>query len=71
MRNWVIQIYEYDKATKTGRWVTFRHRDSQKNVARFEVFGTLHKFVKHHALALGQRCRAHNELTHEYREIQA
>jgi len=71
MRAWVIEIYEYDQTAKTGRWVTFRHRNAEKNVARFEVFGTLHKFVKNHALALGQRVRAYNELTHEYREIQA
>jgi hypothetical protein len=67
--NWIVQTYLRDPVAKTGRWVTYRHRDGSKAVARFTTLGALRRFVKHHCLALGQRCRAHNEVTHEYAEI--
>ena len=67
--NWIIQTELRDPVAKTTRWVTYRHRDGSKNVARFEKFGTVKKFVKQHCLALSQRCRAVNEVTHEYKTI--
>jgi len=69
MNDWIIQTEVKDPQTKTARWVTYRHRDGSKNVARFDTFGRLKRFVRHHCLALGQRCRAHNEFTHEYKEV--
>lgn len=67
--NWKIQTQERDPVAKTTRWVTYRHRDGSKNVALFEKLGPLKKFVKHHCLALGQKCRAVNDATNEHQEI--
>lgn len=69
MQDWIIQTQVRDPQAKTARWVTHRHRDGSKHVARFETLGALRRFVKHHCLALGQPCRAHNEVTKEYRQI--
>jgi hypothetical protein len=69
MKDWIIQTHHRDERTKTERWIAYRHRDGSKNVARFNTLGALRRFVKHHCLALGQRCRAHNEATNIYQEI--
>jgi len=69
MKDWVIQVFEFDKATKTGRWVTYRHRDGPKNVAEFETFGALRWFVKHHCLALVSRARGFNQHTNEHQAV--
>lgn len=69
--NWIIQTQSVDPQAKTARWVTYRHRDGSKQIARFENLRTLRRFVKHHGLALGQRCRAYNEDSHEQQEIKA
>lgn len=67
--NWTVQIRLSDPRAKTARWVTYRHRDGSKDVARFTTLGALRRFVKHHCLALGQACRAHNEVTKEYQVL--
>lgn len=67
--NWIVETQSVDKQAKTARWVAYRHRDGSKNVARFETLGALKRFVKHHCLALGQKCRAHNEASHVYETI--
>lgn len=69
--NWVIQTQVTDEQAKTSRWVTYRHRDGSKQVARFENLRTLRRFVKQHCLALGQRCRAYNQDSLECQEIKA
>lgn len=69
---WTIEVWTYDRTAKTGRWVTWRHRDGEKNCARFTVFGKLKRFVKAHAINLGahdQKVRAYNQETHEYRNV--
>jgi hypothetical protein len=68
--NWIVQTQVRDPVAKTARWVAYRHRDGAKDVARFTTLGALRRFVKHHCLALGQPCRAHNEVTHEYQKIE-
>lgn len=67
--NWIIQTQFVDPKAKTARWVPYRHRDGSKQIARFENLRTLRRFIKHRCLALGQRCRARNEETHEHQEI--
>jgi hypothetical protein len=67
--NWTIQIRLTEPRAKTARWVTYRHRNGSKNVARFNTLGALRRFVKHHCLALSQTCRAHNEVSHEYQAL--
>ena len=71
--DWVIKVYEFDTVAKTGRWVTWRHPDGGRNVARFGCFGKLKRFVKRHmpwTLPLGPLApQGHNEVTKEYRTV--
>lgn len=55
-----IQVYVYDRQTKTGRWVFHRHKDGTKEIAKFSTLGALRRFVKHHCLNVGQRCRTYD-----------
>lgn len=68
---WIVQTYSYDKTTRTGRWITYRHRIGSKDVARFGKLAVLRNFVRNHGLALGQRCRAVNTETKEQIEIRS
>lgn len=67
--NWIVQTYAFNREAKTGRWITYRHRDGSKAIARFETLGALRRFAKHHCLTLGQPCRALNEVTKEYQTL--
>lgn len=67
--DWVIQVEHYDMLTRTGRWITWRHPDGARNVARFGCFGKLKRFVVRHFIGAGRSVRAHNEATKEYRPV--
>lgn len=69
--DWIIEVFDYDETTKTGRWKAWRHRDGEKNVASFACFGKLKRFVKTHCIGLGRgmKVRASNQVTKEYRDV--
>ena len=68
---WIIEVWWFDKTTRTGRWIAWRHLDGEKNVARFGCFGKLKRYVARHAIGLGTgiKVRAHHSITHEYRDV--
>ena len=67
--DWTIEVWEFDKITRTGRWVTWRHLDGGRNVARFGCFGKLKRFVKRHFIGGGQKVRAYNAVKLEWRDV--
>lgn len=67
--DWIIEVYEFDETTKAGRWIAWRHRDGEKNVARFRCFGTLKRFVKRHCIGLGRKVRAYKSFPPEWRDV--
>lgn len=69
LNNIVLETYEYDKHTKTGRWRVHRHTDGSKNVAEFSTIGAARRYAKHHAMLIGQRTRIRNTVTGETKEL--
>lgn len=67
--DWIIETWEFDERTRTGRWIAWRHPDGGRNVARFRCFGTLKRFVKRHAIGLGRKVRAYNAPKLEWRDV--